>query len=965
LNEGREFHFLSKISYVIIALSILVSFAGIFLFLNLGRLENELPVKTVDQFRNIANLMPLVSELSADIDALRAEDRGIPRQELSFTLSKIKVARGQVLLDFIYRPPEGLGLILDEISIISTDLSPYASPGKTLDATNAAILGTRIDYLYSELRDYVTRINNDTLLALGGQKRTVFRLRNAILALSAIALCAAALTYTLLRNRRKLFAQLEESRELALNNSKAKSEFLSNMSHEIRTPMNAIIGLSYLALKTSLTPSQRDYLKRIQSSSQHLLGVINDILDFSKIEAGKLTIERIPFDLEKVLDNVANLTAEKASAKGLELIFELDEAVPANLVGDPLRLGQVLINYTNNAVKFTEAGEIAIRISVREGSERETLLYFEVKDTGIGIAPDQIERLFKSFQQADGSVTRRYGGTGLGLAISKQLASLMGGEAGVESELGKGSTFWFTARLGKGERKRKAYLPEPDLRGRRILVVDDNEHARAVIVDMLRGMTFSVAEVPSGTAAVEELKKAAAEGRAYDIAFIDWQMPGIDGLETARRVKALGLEPRPHMAIVTAYGREEVIQEAEMIGVEDVLIKPVGSSILFDTIMHLLGSFREESRERPEGEDPPGVSPAAAAIAGARILLVEDNELNQQVATEILQRVGCAVAIAGDGREAIEKTRAGSFDLILMDVQMPVMDGVVATKELRKEERFAALPIIAMTASAMTEDRDRCLEAGMDDFISKPIDPELMFATIARHYAATGAARAAQAPSSGDGAPRAATICVPAIEGVDVAGGLRRVLGNKALYLDLLKRYAEGQRDAPRKVSEALSADDAQLARRIAHTLKGVSGNIGADAAQAAAETVEAAIAAGRTAEAGAAMPVLEKVVAATVTAVESALASIGAPHGGSGGDRRAGSAGISSGRSLDEMLGKLRLYVEESDSEALDYLESVREGLAAQCEPEALRDLVAALRAYDFKAARDILNSIAPAGGR
>jgi two-component system sensor histidine kinase/response regulator len=965
LNEGREFHFLSKISYAVIALSVLVSFAGIFLFLNLGRLEGELPVKTVDQFRNIANLMPLVSELGADVDALRADDGGIPRQELSFTLSKIKVARGQVLTEFRYKPPEGLGLILDELSILSTDISLYVYSGKTLDATNAAILGTRIDYLYSELRDYVTRINNDTLLALAGQKRTVFGLRNAVLALSAIAFCAAALTYSLNRNRRRLFAQLEESRQVALGNSRAKSEFLSNMSHEIRTPMNAIIGLSYLALKTNLTPSQRDYLKRIQSSSQHLLGVINDILDFSKIEAGKLTIERIPFDLDKVLDNVANLTAEKASAKGLELIFQLDEAVPANLVGDPLRLGQVLINYTNNAVKFTEAGEIAIRISVREDSEREALLYFEVKDTGIGVAPEQMERLFKSFQQADGSVTRRYGGTGLGLVISKQLASLMGGEAGAESELGKGSTFWFTARLGKGERKKKAYVPEPDLRGRRILVVDDNEHARAVIVDMLRGMTFSVTELSSGTAAVEEMRRAAAEGRAYDVAFIDWQMPGIDGLETARRIKALGLEPRPHMAIVTAYGREEVIQEAEMIGVEDVLIKPVGASILFDTIMHLLGSFREEGREKLEGEGPSGASPAAAAISGARILLVEDNELNQQVASEILQRVGCEVAIAGDGLAAIEKARAGSFDLILMDVQMPVMDGVAATKELRGEERFAALPIIAMTASAMTEDRDRCLAAGMDDFISKPIDPELMFAVIARHYAATGAARPAQGPVGDQGVSPAAAPSMPAIEGVDAAGGLRRVLGNRALYFDLLRRYAEGQRDAPRKVSEALSAGDAQLARRIAHTLKGVSGNIGADAAQVAAETVEAAIAAGRTADAEAALPALERVVAATVSAVESALAGIESPPGGSGGGRRPGAAGGASGRSLDEMLGKLRLYAEESDSEALDYLESARDDLAEQCEPEALRDLVAALRAYDFKAARDILNSIAPAGGR
>jgi two-component system, sensor histidine kinase and response regulator len=962
LNEKREFHLLSTISHVVIALSVLVSSVGVFLFLNLGRLGDELPVKTVDQFRNIANTMPLVSELLSDIDSLRSGNRELSRQELSFTLNKLKVAKGQILADFAQKPPGNLGLILDEISLISTELFAYADSNAPLDATDAELIKTKIDYLYSELRDYVIRINNDSLLVLEGKKRETGDLKLAILALSVIASCAAALTYSLLRNRRKLFAQLEESRELALKGSNAKSEFLSNMSHEIRTPMNAIIGLSYLALKTSLTPSQRDYLKRIQVSSQHLLGIINDILDFSKIEAGKLVVERIPFELEKVLDNVANLTAEKASAKGLELIFETDAAVPNRLVGDPLRLGQILINYTNNAVKFTEKGEISIRIRAKEDSAGEALLYFEVKDTGIGLRPDQKEQLFRSFQQADSSVTRRYGGTGLGLAISKKLASLMDGEVGVESEFGVGSTFWFTARLGKNEERRRSFLPVPDIRGRRVLVVDDNEHARAVIVDMLRGMSFLVEEADSGGAAIEEARRAALEGEAYEMVFLDWQMPAMDGVEAARRIIALRLSPRPHLAIVTSFGREEVIREAEAIGIEEVLIKPISASILFDTAMHLLGMHRHERRTVADDEKPEGAG--IAAIAGARILLVEDNELNQEVATEILQKAGCLVSLAGDGRAAIERIRSSNFDIVLMDVQMPIMDGIAATMELRSDARFASLPIIAMTANAMTEDRDRCLAAGMNAFITKPIDPVLMFATIAQHYSGKGRRTPSASPSASPSAASPAADCekaalraavaVPAIAGIDVAEGLSRILGNASLYIDLLGRYAEGQRDAAKKISEALASGDRGLAERLAHTLKGVSGNIGVKEAQEIAGEVEAAIAGGRDAEVPALIPKLDRSVAAAVSGIDAALAGLGEePRKGEG---RAAPAG-----SLSEIVGKLSSYAEESDSEALDYLDSVRDALSALCKPEDLRELVAAMRSYDFRAAREILKRLSP----
>ena len=526
---------------------------------------------------------------------------------------------------------------------------------------------------------------------------------------------------------------LAQAKEIAEDAAKTKSDFLANMSHEIRTPMNAIIGMAHLVLKTDMTPRQRDYVKKIQGSGQHLLGIINDILDFSKIEAGKLAVEHVDFELDKLLDNVANLISEKTTAKGLELVFDIAPDVPRHLIGDSLRMGQVLINYANNAVKFTEQGEVDIIFRVKQRSDKEVLLYCAVKDTGIGLTPEQQTKLFQSFSQADASTTRKYGGTGLGLSISKKLAELMGGEVGVDSTQGEGSTFWFTARLGIGAAKARDLLPEPDLRGRRVLVVDDNENARLVMNDLLTSMTFQVTEVGAGKAAIEAVMLAAGTPQAFEIIFLDWQMPGMDGIETARQIQGLGLAQSPHLVMVTAYGREEVIKEASNAGIEDVLIKPVNASLLFDTAMRVLGA--EITDRRSAGDAPSLLLEEMAAINGARILLVEDNELNQEVASEILKDAGFVVDIADNGLIAVNKVTSNSgepWDIVLMDMQMPVMDGVTATVEIRKDARFDGLPIVAMTANAMQQDKEKCLAAGMVDFVTKPIQPDELWAALRR-----------------------------------------------------------------------------------------------------------------------------------------------------------------------------------------------------------------------------------------
>ena len=587
---------------------------------------------------------------------------------------------------------------------------------------------------------------------------------------------------------KKLTGDLENAKEEAIAATKAKGDFLANMSHEIRTPMNAIIGLNSLLIKTEMTPKQQDYTEKIGKSARSLLGIINDILDFSKIEAGKMDIEKTNFLLSDVLENLLNIIGDKVRDNGSELIFKQDLTIPNNLIGDPLRLGQILLNLTNNAVKFTEKGEIVVSTNLVKKVNNSVYIKFSVSDTGIGLTEEQQDKLFKSFSQADTSTTRKYGGTGLGLAISKKLSELMEGSIGVDSKPGKGSTFYFTVRMGVGEEKKRRIIPR-DLNGLHVLVVDDNETARDVITSYLEDFSLSVKEVSGGKLALRELNQAkAAEGREYDLVLMDYQMPDLNGIETSRQIRE-GLEniKQPKIIMITGFGREEVMKQAAGMGLDGFLIKPVSPSILFDTIMEVFGKGHGMSTRKKRDEDSRPEN--FRLIQGARILLAEDNPINQQVALETMEQEGFRIDIVNNGKEAVEKI-SQEYDCVLMDLQMPVMDGYQATAELRKNPDYADMPIIAMTADAMVGVKERVISEGLNDYITKPFDPAVLWKTL-MNWIKPGNRPLPENYRAVSDYCRDEDLDIPPLEGVDLADGLNRVGGNKKLYKDLLIQFAK------------------------------------------------------------------------------------------------------------------------------------------------------------------------------
>jgi two-component system sensor histidine kinase/response regulator len=749
--------------------------------------------------------------------------------------------------------------------------------------------------------------------------------------------------------------ELTQTMQMAEAASVAKSEFLANMSHEIRTPMSAIIGMAYLALRTDLSPKQHDYVGKIHRAALSLLGIINDILDFSKIEAGKLDVETVPFSLDEMLANVASVTSQKAADKGLEYLFHVPPTVPRHLVGDPLRLSQVLINLVNNAIKFTDSGEVEVSCMLAEGSaaSADTVqLQFSVRDTGIGMSPQQQAKLFLPFTQADGSTSRKYGGTGLGLSISQRLVELMGGAIAVHSQSNYGSTFHFSLRLRRAGQDEAAAIIPPGLEGARILIVDDSSIARAILLEALRALPVRADTASSAKEALAAVAQADAAGDPYRMVLTDWRMPGQDGIALTRQIKAdTSLSAPPHMVLVTAFDREQVQEEAEQAGVCGFLAKPISQSMLLDT---LISVFVPRSR-----------TPMARAASaprrynGVRVLLAEDNDINQQIAVELLGTIGVQVDIANNGAEALAKlVDAGplGYNLVLMDLEMPHMDGHAATVAIRKDARFKQMPIIAMTAHALAEIRERCLQEGMQDYLTKPINPEHLYQTIGRWLAQGGAPAALPQPASAHKAPPAD---VPVLDGIDTALGLRHVGGNSTFYLQLLDRFRQSQRDMIGQLRAQIGAGQWNDASRRAHTLRGVAANIGATATEHGARTLEMYIDSTQpgTAHSSADPALLEGHIAALDAALGRALAALDGHFGGKAQAAAVRDAAAQPPAALPaDALRKLLGLLDESDGDVQDFFETIEPALRGGIPATNLDEARRLIAQFEFDGARKLL---------